>query len=237
VSRTVVAIMARSPDREAHTIKTRLSSIISDPDARVSLYRAFVDDTVRMVRRLSAVELRLAYTPEGGCAGFEAFGIARHESLAQRGSGLGERLRHLYEDLAAPDVSAAIVIGSDSPGFPPAAIELAREQLAQSLADLAIAPTADGGYYLLGLSSDSLTGGGVPDLFSHVRWSTAWTLGDTLAAAGSLGLRAYRCSSWFDVDDEVGWQQLIEALKDPEVVARAPATWRVVSRISAGFSS
>lgn len=227
----VIAIMARSPDAAPHAIKTRLRTVVPDEGTRASVYRAFLSDTIRLARTIDRTDLRVAFTPEGGPSGFDALGIGAAELIEQRGADLGARERALFDDLFAAGYAVAIVMGSDFPTLPPSVLEDARGELVRHPTGVVLGPAADGGYYLIGLSSPAVSGLGTPDVFSGIRWSTSHTLADTRARAAELGRPVALIAEWYDVDDEVGWRRLVENLRDPAVATRAPATARAVRTI------
>jgi hypothetical protein len=62
-------------------------------------------------------------------------------------------------------------------------------------ADVALGPSDDGGYYLIGMKRP------VPRLLRAVQMSTPHVLRDTLALAADERLRTVLLSPWYDVDD------------------------------------
>lgn len=222
--RIAIAIMARSPRSAPHTIKTRLRATIPDDDMRATIYRAFLSDTIDLVRRVSTADLRVAFTPEGGAEGFSALGVEADALLAQRGHDLGARERAIFEDLFAEGYAHVVVMGSDFPTLPADVLEDTCTALVRDPSCVVLGPAVDGGYYLIGLSSAVACGRALPDVFSGVRWSTPHTLADTLALANAVEREVVLALEWFDVDDEDGWNRLASSLLDPTVAARAPHT-------------
>lgn len=215
---TAVVVMARSPLTGAPP-KTRLAEAGVSEAHRRALYAAFLSDTIEACRRVENATMKVAFTPDGGRTGFAELGVRDEDLVPQRGDDLGARERHLFEDLFAEGFSKVVIVGSDLPTLPP-------EHLRQAIAWLdvnavAIGPSTDGGYYLIGLMKSAR---GVPDLFSGIRWSTPHAYEDTIWAAGLAGLRVERIPHWYDVDDEAGLVKLREALSDPGQARRAPAT-------------
>lgn len=87
-------------------------------------------------------------------------------------SDLGTRMQRLLEaGLPGP----VIVVGSDIPGITPAHIRKAFRLLGAH--DAALGPAEDGGFWLVGYRRRPR----LPSPFAAVRWSSAETLGDTLA--------------------------------------------------------
>lgn len=229
--RAVIVVMARSPEQAVDQIKTRLAPAVPHPQDRAALYRAFLADTIATCRRVAGATLRVAYTPEGATAGLSAIGVASDELIAQRGPDLGARERALFEDLFAAGFDRVVLIGSDLPTLPVRVLRTAVARLRVPGRRIVLGPTEDGGYYLLGLGRPRH--GEVPDLFTGVRWSTRFALGDTLARAAAAGWPVALLPVWYDVDDEVGLARLRRVLEDPGTAARALATAAVLGSLLA----
>ena len=194
-----VVVMARSPSG-GRAPKTRLAGVVPDEQDRRRLYAAFLTDVVAACRAVEGAALRVAYTPDGGPCGFTPAGVAERELMPQRGAALGDRERGIFEDLFRDGFSPVVVIGSDLPGLPPARIREALARLAAGPDTVVLGPSADGGYYLVGLARPR-AGDPMPDLFAGIRWSSAWTRADTVTAAERCGLRVELLDSLRDIDD------------------------------------
>ena len=228
----VIVIMARSPVA-GDPPKTRLARAVEDADDRRRLYGAFLRDTVAACRELEGIELRLAYTPDGGTGGFEDVDVADDELIPQRGGDLATREASVFTDLFAAGFSKVVMVGSDLPTFPVDYLRTAID-LVDSEA-VVLGPAEDGGYYLMALGTDTADAA-VPDLFSDVRWSTSAALDDTTVAAERAGLRVELLPPWYDVDDEVGLARLREELSDDRGRARAPSTAQALDDIKSRAS-
>ncbi len=176
--------------------KTRLCPPLTGEQA-AALYEAFLRDVLDVLRAVQGVGRTVVYL--AGDADDDAalryfaelapdFALAR-----QRGDGLGERLDNLLSDALSAGAGAAVVTSSDSPNLPAAYVALAFEALAAG-ADVALGPSDDGGYYLIGLRRPQ------PRLTRDVPMSTPTVLAETLALAESLGLRVALLPPWYDVD-------------------------------------
>lgn len=229
-----LVVMARSPEGGLDAIKTRLARAVPDRRDRAQLYRAFLADTLRACRRVEAT-LRVAYTPEGGTAGFAALGVTAEELLPQRGVDLGERERAIFEDLFASGFEAVVLVGSDLPTLPGRYLVRALAVLRSYRPRLVLGPTEDGGYYLIGLARpDRVGASSIPDVFTGIRWSTPFALADTLARAAATGWPVTLLPPWYDVDDEVGLERLRTALRHPATRRRAPATMAALQALVTG---
>lgn len=116
----------------------------------------------------------------------------------QRGNNLGERMAaalawglHKRRD--------ALLIGSDCPDIDPALLD--EGFLALQSNDLVIGPAHDGGYYLIGTSSD-LDPGLCNKLFKDIPWGGSTVFSETIALAETLGLRTHILDKLHDIDTE-----------------------------------
>ena len=228
--RAAVVVMARSPSG-GRAPKTRLAGVLPGERDRRRLYAAFLTDVVAACRTVEGAALRVAYTPDGGPQGFAPAGVGDGELMPQRGEGLGDRERAVFEDLFRGGFSTVVVIGSDLPGLPAERIGEALGRLAAGRGTVVLGPTPDGGYYLIGLARPR-AGEPVPDLFSGIRWSTARTRADTVAAAARCGLQVGLLDPWRDVDDADDLAELRTTLAGG-AAGRAPATAAVLQELAA----
>src|SRR5258706_14353541 len=106
----------------------------------------------------------------------------------------GDCLFAAVEKLLVLGHSGAVVLNSDSPTLPTALLVETAEVLACSGDRAVLGPTADGGYYLLGLKKPHRR------LFEDVAWSTESVARQTLDRAAEIGLALNVLPSWDDVD-------------------------------------
>lgn len=185
VGRIPVCVFAKPP--VAGHVKTRLGLAIGQAQAAL-LARAFFQDTWATVRALPWARPILASTTSDT----SAFGLDGEVELWLQGEGdLGERLERVL-GRGLEEARFAIVLGSDIPGLPSGHLEAARATLASR--EVALGPTEDGGFYLIGASR--LPAGALAD----IPWSSDDTRMRTQARLASVGLSLGRAPSWFDVD-------------------------------------
>ena len=195
--------------------KTRLSPPLSLEQA-ARLYRGFLHDTVAMALLLDWECVTVIYPPDPGAhRELAAFLPSRIRLQAQRGDGLGAALAGAFDSHFEEGFDRVVLIGSDSPTLSPAFVRAACAGLRTY--DLAIGPTADGGYYLLGMTRPHL------DIFEEITWSTPAVYEQTLARARACDLRILPVQEWYDIDSVVDLQRLCHDLaRLPAAVA--PAT-------------
>jgi rSAM/selenodomain-associated transferase 1 len=203
-------------------VKTRLSPPLS-PEQACDLYRAFLLDSLDLIRGLSggrAVELAVD-EPWDDDHLFRGLTVSR-----QCGADLGQRLLHAFRSSQASGGTATVVIGSDSPTLPRELVVEAFDRLGDD-ADVVLAPSDDGGYVLLGVRVPR------PELFRDIPWSEPRVAERTRERASESGLRLVELTGWYDVDDPVGLQRLRSELDDPAIAVRARATHRPLLELDA----
>ena len=90
-----------------------------------------------------------------------------------------------------------LLVGSDSPTLPISYISEAFIQLDSR--DIAIGPSTDGGYYLIGFSAATV-GSTVPFVFEDIAWSTAGVFRQTVARIRSVKATMGLLPPWYDID-------------------------------------
>jgi hypothetical protein len=179
---TALIIFAKAPI--PGEVKTRLCPPLT-PDEAASLHGTLVLDAVERAKGLPGASLYVAGTPDITHPFFKVMeGRYGAKLLAQRGQDLGSRMKWTMQDAFEQGAQAVLLTGTDLPTLP-------RAHLVQALTliesqDVVLGPTADGGYYLIGLRKL------VPALFDGIAWSTASVFAETRKkveqAALSLGL-------------------------------------------------
>ncbi len=128
---------------------------------------------------------------------------------SQRGSNLGERLTHVFEDVFRLGMESVVVIGSDLPELPLRLIRAALAALPGSENRVVLGPAADGGYYLVAMSRPH------PALFRGIVWSTTAVLAQTLDAARANGVDVSLLEPWSDVDSAADLERLADGVLQP----------------------
>lgn len=183
--------------------KTRLAKTLGEVRA-ARLYEAFLGDIVSRLAPLGALELACA----GDLEHPALRRLAERHALplrAQVPGDLGARMAHSLREMRARG-GAGVIVGTDVPTLPAELVARARVAL-EGAADVVLGPTADGGYYLVGVRETRID---PSDLFRDVRFSTRFAFADTLAAACRAGCHVAVLPPWYDVD-EVDDLLLLEA--------------------------
>jgi len=172
-------------------VKSRLAATIGDI-AAAELYQAMLRDVLNLSRKLTGVETVVYWDcPEQTLPLLaERFGC---RSRRQPAGDLGVRMQAAFAEMF-DDHEICCIIGSDTPDLPLAYVQEAFDLLAAETSDTVFGPSADGGYYLLGLRRV------IPQLFTAIDWSTDLVLRQSMAAAASAGCRATLLPEWHDID-------------------------------------
>ncbi len=202
----------------AETVKTRLQPFLT-PDECAELATAFLQDAENKVKTVCENTI-LAYSPADKLNILENILQTKNTYIAQTGKNLGERILNAFQFAFAQNADAVVMIGTDSPTFPPDFIRQAFEYLETS-ADLVLGRSVDGGFYLIGLRKF------IPKLFENIAWSTSLVFEQTMTNAVGLGLKKMLLPEWYDIDKPADVLVLRdEILADKEIQMRAPATYQ-----------
>jgi len=183
----VLAVMMKAP--RPGRVKTRLAAAHS-PDRIVTLYRALVEDTIELSRRVRVRAVGIC--PDGDEEDIAEWLGREVEILPQNGVGLAAGLRSTFEQLCTDTCRRVIAFNADSPHLPAATIESAFAAL--PTADIVVGPCDDGGYYLVGATRPH---DGLFDAAAMGRESAYRAL---IAEAARQSLRVALTAEHYDVD-------------------------------------
>ena len=201
-------------------VKTRLTSVLTEDEA-ARLYTAFLQDALDQYTALGA-DVRLYWSSPLDVVP-DDFTQADVHAFVQQGKGLGARMQRAFLETFAAGYERVVIIGTDHPTLPSAFIEEAFRALREPLS-VAIGPSEDGGYYLLGMNEF------YPQLFAGMRYSHADVFRETLARARGTSAVLTMLPVWYDVDTPGALRRLRADLEDADV--RAPHTRHVLGEIT-----
>jgi len=178
--------------------KTRLMPFLSEGQC-ARLHLAFLQDLSRVYGQMDA-DLFVAYAPDPHWDELRALFPMAADFFPQEGLSLGERMHQAILRVLNLGYDAAVLTGSDLP-------LMGKEHLysgfrALEAADVAIGPTADGGYYLIGMKK------ACPALFRDQEYGGATVFENTLAAAKAAGCTVDMALCCSDVDRPEDLQRL-----------------------------
>jgi rSAM/selenodomain-associated transferase 1 len=178
VSSNRVVIFSKSADPD--TVKTRMRPLLTSEQC-LTLHLALLKDTIDKVRDLPSI----LYLSGSGFLPFET----ELKMKMQTGADLGEKMLHAFaEELG--QFSKVVIIGIDSPTMPVEEILRAFDALENH--EIALGPSEDGGYYLVGLSKL------IPEIFQGIHWGTSEVLTQTLQKLS--GRPHLLLDPFFDID-------------------------------------
>ena len=185
-----IIIFAKAPIRAE--VKTRMCPPLT-PDEAASLHGSLVMDAVEKTRSLRGFDRFLACLPGKDHPFFQTL-AARHRLHLhdQAGANLGQRMNHALTTVLNRGYSSAVLVGTDVPDLSAQTYIHAQQALQSN--DVVFGPTADGGYYLVGIKTPT------PELFATIPWSTDRVLTQSLAQAERLGLTVALLDLKRDID-------------------------------------
>jgi rSAM/selenodomain-associated transferase 1 len=209
-----LVIFAKQPD--PNDTKTRLSPPLSQEEA-AGLYACFLADILATAREVAGAARFIFYDPPAAEAYFAGLAPDFH-LYPQSGGELGERMHLAMAELLSRGCRRVVLAGSDLPHLPAEAFQQGFAALRQG-AEVVLGPSADGGYYLVGLTRPQ------PELFD-LAMSTPEVLRGTLERIQRLNLRRILLKEEFDVDTFADLRRLAAHLEDnPEIPARSTRAW------------
>ena len=184
--------------------KTRLHPILS-PEECAALHEAMALD---LAEKLSVLgnPLVLCYSDEwrglvDGEKARDAFiermrkaaaSAASFTAIPQEGGNLGERMSNAMQEMYRQGAGGCILMGSDLPNIMADDIRLAESALSSS--DAVFGPSADGGFWLIGLRTP------FPKVFEGRHYGTGSVLTEALAVCRAFNLKVALLREAFDVD-------------------------------------
>jgi uncharacterized protein len=171
--------------------KTRLTPALSAADA-AEVYRVLAEEEIGNTAPRPGDYTRLFFFDPSSSPGAMSEWLPGESLVPQRGDDLGARMSAAFDEAFRRGARRAAVIGTDVPWVTRALVVDAFAVLDDH--DVALGPTADGGYYLLAMDRPR------SDLFRGIVWSTPSVLASTVARAGALGLRVRMLPELPDID-------------------------------------
>jgi uncharacterized protein len=173
--------------------KTRLIPRLGAANA-AALAGAFIVDAVAKCRALAPGRIVIAASAPGGAQNSRYLRrLARRfdAELVDQGAGsLGARMERALQPYRTG--CGAVLLGTDTPSLPPRL--LGRSVALLRRTPVVIAPSLDGGYYLVGVR------GPMPEIFRAIAWGRSDVLRKTVARLERAGTRYALGPAWYDVD-------------------------------------
>jgi len=185
-------------------VKTRLQPELS-PDQALDLYKAMVEDQLNQLNVSGYYDLNLYFWPPEANSEMQAWLGNDLKYFPQNGGDLGERMRHAFIQGFEQKYKKVLLIGSDLPTLNLKTILITFSAVA--VYDVVLGPSADGGYYLIGMKKPH------HGLFRNMKWSTDSVFADTLKKCKSSGLSVALLEEKFDIDTFSDVERLYKILQ------------------------
>ena len=169
--------------------KTRLLPILK-PEQCAQLHWCFLRELAEVYKKTDA-HLFVAYTPDANWEQLKSvFPDAGY--IAQKGADLGERMYRAIRTVLKLGYESVVLTGTDLPTMKAEHLQSGFSALEAS--DIAIGPTSDGGYYLIGMKHPHKT------VFHVEGYGGSSVYENTIAAAQAAGLTVSTALCCDDVD-------------------------------------
>lgn len=181
---------AKAPQRGK--VKTRMQPVLSEAQC-VRLHEQLLSTTTQVLVNSQLAQVELSVTHHH--AFFDDVYSSHSGDLTlslQVDGNLGEKMQATVAK-ALQKFQCVIVVGSDCPFIDKNYLLQAFEAL-QHGNDIVLGPAKDGGYVLIGLTSEQ------PTVFADVDWGTEKVLAQTLRSIDRLKLRCHQLESLHDID-------------------------------------
>ena len=182
----LLLIFIKNP--EPGKVKTRLAATVG-PEKAYQIYLKLLSLTIDTAMEVDA-DRQVWYSSYIDSE--DSISETDFKKRKQVGKNLGARMLHAFNSGFKEGYDNIVIIGSDCPDVNPVLLEQAFNELSEY--DLVIGPSADGGYYLLGMNKLQ------PELFRDIDWSTERVLKQTLEKAKSISLSVASLPELNDID-------------------------------------
>jgi rSAM/selenodomain-associated transferase 1 len=193
VSGLRIIVFAKAP--RPGLAKTRLIPALGAAGA-AALAARMLAHTLEQARASGVAAVELCASPAPGDAAWGGVELPDDIARTAQGEGdLGARMARAAQRAfeAGESCAGVLLIGTDCPALDAACLRQAANALGET--DALIAPTADGGYALLGLRRFDAS------VFADIAWSTPAVATTTLARLDALGWSCTRLTLLYDIDE------------------------------------
>jgi len=149
-------------------VKTRLAQKIGEKNT-LRIYHKLLNHTLKIILPLTQ-DVVIYYSDEVIIDDM----WAGHQYLKEKQTGidLGDKMSNAFKNYFSKDYKKICIIGSDNLEITTEIIEQAFHELNET--DIVIGPSADGGYYLVGMKAQ------YSEIFKNKPWSTSRVLEETI---------------------------------------------------------
>jgi len=184
LNKEAIIIFARNP--ESGKVKSRIAKILGDEKA-LEIYKKLLDSIYSKTRNLK-VKKFLFLSEFTDKSLFDPC----YKQLVQNGKDLGEKMHNAMYSVFKYGFEKVILAGTDVPGLNEEIINEAFEKL--SFFDVVIGPSADGGYYLIGMKESDFS------LFENIDWGNELVLSKSIERIKYRNKSCYILKELNDID-------------------------------------
>ena len=188
VNERLLLLFVKNP--VAGKVKTRLARTAGN-DRALQVYKQLMQLTEKSAKQVDSARQvwYSSFIDQNDLFDSELF-----EKRLQKGDDLGERMGNAFSSSYEEGYRSVVIIGSDCPELDSDIIEQAFVELNKS--DVVIGPSADGGYYLLGMNTF------IPEIFEGIKWSSTDVLSQTKEKLDKSGYSFKELQVLNDIDTE-----------------------------------
>ena len=200
MTKNLSIVFVRNP--ELGKVKTRLAKTIGDKKA-LNIYILLLKHTESVLQKVSSDKV-VYYSEE--IQNNDLWSNRCFQKKLQKGNDLGERMQHAFEMAFKEGYEKVVIVGSDLFDLKAVHIENAFKALENH--NLAIGPSLDGGYYLLGMKVLH------PAVFKNKQWGTDSVLETTLKNLEQENVKLLEALNDIDTfEDLQGHPELLKKIK------------------------
>lgn len=190
-------------------VKTRLAADLGE-QAAAQIHRALLAATLARLGRVGGrnVDRVLVVDPPEAAPAMRSLAAKQWRIEVQSSGDLGARMRAFFDAQIANGSRHTVLLGSDSPNVPLSYVQRAFAGL--HAAQIALGPSSDGGYYLVGAARST------PQIFEGMPWSSDRLYRATMEELVRRGDRYVEVPKWYDVDDIDDLRRLLADVDESE---------------------
>jgi rSAM/selenodomain-associated transferase 1 len=189
---------------QAGKVKTRLAKSIGN-DAAAKVHWECLSFLIRDLNQVGDRRI-IVFSPSENSSDFAELAGSDWDIQPQASGDLGWRMQTFFQDSFHAGAQRVLVMGADCPALNAKLIANTWELLQTN--DAVIGPSADGGYYLLGLRQNT------PALFGDMPWSSQFVLPTTLDRLQQQQLSYSLLPTLTDIDDLDSLNHVLNNLHD-----------------------
>jgi rSAM/selenodomain-associated transferase 1 len=194
-------IFAKYPEKGK--VKSRLTCN-DNIQFTADLYGHFLDDLLSALSP-GRFRMKIAFDPPERHDDMKKRFGGEYEYIPQQGNDLGERMSDAFCRCFSEGFRSAILIGSDCPDLHINLVHGAFDAL-ENGCEIAIGPSMDGGYYLIGFRKETFNMG----IFKNISWGERSVYRDTVKRLHDEKCLVYIAPVWRDIDTVADLEALIE---------------------------